>query len=125
MSAAGPKRSERVAGRLRMELMDMLLRGDIRDPAVAGVFVTAVRLSDDLRHARIYVRSPQEAGPEARKAILRGLQRAAGFMRRELSPRLQLKYLPELKFFWDEGVDEATRVEELLSDLRESGELSE
>lgn len=105
--------------------MEMLLRGDIRDPAVGGVFVTSVGLSDDLRHARVYVRTSSESDPAQRKVVLRGLQRAAGFIRRELSPRLKLKYLPELRFYWDEGVDQASRVEELLSDLRAAGELSE
>lgn len=123
MSPARPKRADRVAERLRAELMDMLLRGDVRDPAVHDAFVTAVRLSDDLRHARIYVRQATgDADPAQQRALIRGLGRAASFIRRELSPRLQLKYLPELKFFWDDGVDRAARVEELLEDIREEGD---
>lgn len=111
------KRADRVSERLRAELMDMLLRGDVRDPATAGAFITDVRLSDDLQHARVYVRCDRD-DPDI-KAILRGLDRAAPYIRRELSPRLQVKYLPQLKFFWDDGVDRAARVEELLEEIRD------
>ena len=50
-------------------------------------------------------------------AAVDALNRAAGFLRRELSPRLQLKYLPQLRFYWDEVVDQAARIEELLGDI--------
>lgn len=117
MRANKPKRADRVAERLRAELMDMLLRGEVRDPAASAAFVTNVALTDDLQNARVYVRSVTDgADPDA---IVRGLQRAAPYIRRELSPRLQLKYLPQLKFFWDEGVDRAARVEALLDEIRD------
>lgn len=115
-----------MAERLRSELMELLMRGDVRDPAVRDAIVTSVRVSADLRHARIYVRLLDPDAPETRrKALLAGLSRAGSFIRRELSPRLQLKYQPALKFFWDDGLDHANRVEELLQDIhRESGEES-
>jgi ribosome-binding factor A len=64
-----------------------------------------------------------EAG---RKATIDALYRAGGYIRRELAPRLQLKYHPELKFFWDDNVDRALRIEALLHEVAtsdaESGE---
>ncbi|MBC7173820.1 MAG: ribosome-binding factor A, partial [Polyangiaceae bacterium] len=50
------KRSVRVAERIRAELMEMILRGDVHDPGIDGVLVSAVRVSDDLGYARIYLR---------------------------------------------------------------------
>jgi len=112
------KRSERVGERLRAELMEMITRGDFRDPGLSSCYITDVKLSDDLKHARIYVRSVlTEDSAADREKVIAGLGRASGYIRRELAPRLKLKYHPELKFFWDENVDRARRVEELLHEI--------
>ena len=56
--AQGPKpnRAHRVAGLLRAELMELLLRGGLRDKAIADAYVTNVEFTADLRHARVYFR---------------------------------------------------------------------
>lgn len=114
-----PKRGDRVAERLRAEIMDLLLRGAVRDPEVRDVIVTVVRVSADLRHARVYVRLLEPARSEAQKqAVVAGLTRASSYIRREIAPKLKLKYQPELKFFWDEGLDQASRIEALLDEVR-------
>lgn len=109
--------------RLRAELMALLMRGGVRDPAVRDTVVTAVRINADLRNARVYVRL-MEASPSAARqaALLRGLGRATPFIRRELSPKLALKYQPELKFYWDDGLDEAVRIESLLDGIRQENQ---
>ena len=119
MNGERPKRGERVAERVRTELMELLLRGAVRDPAVADCYVSDVKVSDDLRNARVYIRMAKAdvTEDETRRAIA-GLNRARGYIRRELAPRLAMKYQPELRFFWDEGVDHANRIEELLSESR-------
>ena len=116
---AKSRRGDRVAERLRAELMDLLLHGGVRDPAARDAVVTTVRISADLRHARVYVRLLDPMATEERQqALVSGLARAAPFIRRELAPRLALKYQPELKFFWDDGLDDATRIEALLEEVR-------
>lgn len=123
MSAQDHKRSDRVGERIRAEIMDLLLRGGVRDPATRDGFVTAVKLSPDLRVARIYMRLTDAEATQARRdEFVAALTRAAGFIRREISPQLGLRYQPELRFYWDDGVDEAARVEELLSEIRREGE---
>ena len=120
---AKTKRGDRVAERLRAELMALLLRGAVRDPAVRDAIVTTVRITADLRHARVYVRTLEPESTEARRQeLVTGLTRAAPFLRRELAPKLALKYQPELKFYWDEGLDEATRIEALLEEVRNESE---
>ncbi len=102
--------------------MDLLVRGAVRDPGAADCCVTAVKVSDDLGHARIYVRVLRaEVDERARQAALAALSRAAGFLRRELAPRLKLKYQPELRFYWDEDQDRAARIEALLSEIAREG----
>jgi ribosome-binding factor A len=113
------KRSDRVGERIRAELMEMITRGALRDPGLNETFISDVKLSDDLRHARVYVRLlSAEVSDARREATLAGLSRAAGYIRRELAPRLKLKYHPELKFFWDDNVDHARRVEALLYEIQ-------
>ena len=105
-----------------MELMELFLRGAVRDPNAADSCVTDVKVSDDLSHARVYVRLLRDPiTPEAQKRAVEALNRAAGFLRRELSSRLNLKYQPDLRFFWDEGVDQAVRIETLLSEIEREG----
>lgn len=113
------KRSARVAERVQAELMAILLEGQVRDPAVQGVTVNAVRVTEDLRIAKVYVRLLEsEPSDASRKALLKGLERANGFLRRELGQRLQLKHTPELRFYWDDLVDDAARMEQLLDEVR-------
>ena len=107
------KRSHKVAEAVRGELMSMLLAGDVHDPAVSGVVVSNVVLTDDLRLAKVYVRLLDvNASETARKQLLKGLERAKGFLRREVAQRV------ELRFYWDESVDRARDIETLLSEIK-------
>jgi ribosome-binding factor A len=77
----------------------------------------------------VYVRLAREQAGEAlveasaieQKAAVDALNRAAPFIRRELSPRLDLKYQPSLRFFWDDNLDKASRVENLLREIAQDG----
>jgi ribosome-binding factor A len=123
--AQGPKpsRAHRVAGLLRAELMELLLRGGLRDKAVADAYITDVAFTDDLRHARVYFRLTRPTlGAKDRENALAALEKASGYLRRELGPRLQLQYMPDLKFFWDDGLDRAAAVDAVLDEIRRDEE---
>lgn len=112
-------RAQRVGERIRQELMGLLLTGAVKDPGVQGAVVHAVKVSGDLQHARVYVRLTELEPSEARRrALLKGLSRASGFLRREIGARLSIRYTPELKFFWDDTAEKATRIEALLEEIR-------
>ena len=115
----GYRRADRVAERLRSELMDLLLRGSVRDPAASDVLVSAVRMTDDLSIARVYVRLLQEADGARQDEVVDALGRAKGFLRRELGQRLQLRHVPSLEFYWDDVVDSALRIESILDEIRD------
>ncbi len=119
MSQKGFRRADRVAERIRSELMDLLLRGSVRDPAARDVVVSAVRVTDDLSIARVYVRVLEEIGPERQEKVVDALERATGFLRRELGHRLQLRHVPSLEFYWDDVVDSALRIESILDEISE------
>lgn len=114
------KRTHKVAEQVRAELMNLLITGEVHDPAVSQAVVSAVLLTDDLRIAKVYVRL-LEAQPEERKkkAMLSGLERAKGFLRREVAQRVKLRYAPELRFYWDDSVDRGRDMETVLSEIRE------
>ena len=119
MVQKGFRRADRVAERIRSELMELLLRGSVRDPAAKDVVVSAVRMTDDLSIARVYVRVLEEIGADRQDAVVDALGRANGFLRRELGHRLQLRHVPSLEFYWDDVVDSALRIESILDEIRE------
>lgn len=110
------KRSARVAERMREELATMVR--SLRDPRVVGTLVTRIELTDDLSFARIYVRKDVGADDEAeRRSLVKGLESAAGKLRGDLTRALGLRVAPGLRFHYDEGLDHATRVEEILREI--------
>ncbi|HWL87270.1 MAG TPA: 30S ribosome-binding factor RbfA [Polyangiaceae bacterium] len=113
--AAEVKRATRVAEGIRAELATLLGRR-IRDPRVAGVIVSRVIVTDDLRSAKIYVRLLD--GDTAReKELLTGLKSAQGMLRSAITKALSLRFAPELRFFYDESIEKRARVDELLHEI--------
>jgi ribosome-binding factor A len=111
MTVAG-HRPERIAEEMRNEI-SLMLAGELRDPRLAiPLTVSVVRLSPDMRRARVYVRMEGEPGEKA--AALKGLAAAAGFVRHELVERLQLRRAPEIAFVLDESEEYGQRIEELI-----------
>ena len=86
--------------------------------------VTDVRLSSDLKGARVFVASHD---PERTAECIEALNHAAPFLRRRLAGRVQLRYVPSLRFFNDTALERGSRVEEILRDLQDSegGEANE
>lgn len=106
--------------------MELVLRGTVRDPVVGHVVISAVRVTDDLSIARVYVRVLEEIGPDRQDAVVHALERATGFLRKELGHRLGLRHVPALEFYWDDVVDSALRIESILDEIRgASGEKPE
>ncbi len=115
MTVAG-HRHERVAEEIHHE-MSAMLAGELKDPRLAGmVTVTEVRVSPDLKQARVYV---SINGSEAEQsAAMKGLEAAAGFIRHELVERIQMRRSPELHFVLDRSEEYADRIEKLLNQTK-------
>lgn len=111
MSDTATKRPQRIAQLLHKELSALTVAG-LRDPRIGLVTITEVRCTDDLKNAHVFV---SVLGDErARTETLRGLTAAAGFLRREITQRLDLRFAPTLHFTYDESLARAQRVDELL-----------
>jgi len=93
----------------------MLLR-DLKDPRLRGVTLTSVKMTDDLRHARVFF-SHLEGAAHAKDAVS-GFRSAGGFIRRKITRELGLRFAPELDFEFDPSTERAARIETLLRETR-------
>jgi ribosome-binding factor A len=116
------KRADRVSVLIREELSQVLLR-EVKDPRLHTVVITAVRVSTDLRHARILFTA--SARPGGVEEVLAGLHSAAGFLRGHLGRALRLRYAPELTFEADDSVERSLHVAALLKQVAPRNEASE
>jgi ribosome-binding factor A len=112
----GSKRSLRVGDMILKEISEMLIKGNVRDPRVERVVLTGIKLTDDLGFARVYF---TVIGDQIDKQnIMEGLQSASSYIKRELSKRLRIRRIPDLKFEFDEALQEGYRVDELLRETK-------
>ncbi len=107
-------REARLNEQLKREIASILSR-KVRDPRVGGVLVTGVRVTTDLWVARVFIR-PLEQGKDVEETLA-GLAAASPFVRRELGRILQIRRIPELRFLFDETLDSALRIEEVLREV--------
>ncbi|MBU3667576.1 MAG: 30S ribosome-binding factor RbfA [Rhodocyclaceae bacterium] len=107
----GFARTDRVAEQIRRDLAE-LIRAEIRDPRVQQVSITAVEVTPDYSHAKIFYTAL--VAESERDALAQGLKRAAGFLRHELSRQLMLRTVPELHFVYDTSVERGISLSSLI-----------
>ena len=113
------RRTERLNHLIRHDITELLQR-EAKDPRLGVlVTVTQVSVSSDLRHARVFI-SVMGSDQEKTEAMA-GLQAATGFLRRELSQRLRLRHSPELSFSYDDTMEKAGHVLQLIQDVSTEG----
>jgi len=105
------KRPQRVAQLLHKELSALTVDG-LRDPRIGLVTITEVRLTDDLKNAQVFVSVLGDTKMQAE--TLKGLAKAAGYLKREITHRLGLRFAPNLHFSYDDSLARAQRLDELL-----------
>jgi ribosome-binding factor A len=116
-------RAPKVADAIRGELMNLLLSGEVHDPGVQNAVVSAVNITADLRLAKVYVRAlALGADDKTKSGLIKALERAKGFLRREIAQRLKLRYAPELRFYYDESIDRGAEMEALLREIKRDDE---
>ncbi|MEP7270543.1 MAG: 30S ribosome-binding factor RbfA [Acidobacteriota bacterium] len=108
-------RADRMAQEMKVQI-SLILAREMRDPRIGLATVTDARMSPDLRYARVFV-SVLGSGEE-QVATLAALNQAAGFIRRQLGPRLRLRHNPEITFCFDQSVEQGARMEEILAEVK-------
>ena len=104
-------RQQRLADEIRDVLAQCFQGGMMSDPRLEQVTITGVKLSPDLQLASVYFRVYTD---DCVKDSESGLIAATGFLRKELARRLTVRRIPNLRFFYDESIEKANRIEDLL-----------
>jgi len=110
-------RSERVSRHIRNTLSAILHR-HVKDPRLQRVTITSVDVAPDLRLAKIYFATTAE---DARiKSVLEGFKKARPYIKKLLGRELGLRYMPEIRFYYDDSLDYGARMEELFRSIGEA-----
>ena len=116
-----PKRQDRVAEEIHKEIA-VILQQSVKDPRLHQVTITYIKVSPDLKHAGIYFSIIGDAS--AKEDALKGFQHARKFIRKELGHHIKLRCTPDLRFFYDDSIENAIQMSKTLNRLREEREKS-
>jgi len=105
------RRRAKRAGRLIQEEISKIIQRELKDPRIGFVTVTGVDVTDDLRYAKVFITVLKR---ENKKKTLKGLERAKGFIRREIGQRIKMRCTPEIEFGFDEAIEHGAHIEEVL-----------
>lgn len=110
-------RPARVAHEFQRELSAVLSRG-LKDPRITGfITVTGAKMGADLKDITVYVSVHGEE--KEREQTMEGLRAAAGYLQREVSRALKLRYTPHLRFAYDGSIAEGDKIDRLLKEVKE------
>lgn len=117
-----PSRVKRASEALKEALSEIIQR-ELKDPQVGFATVTGVRLTPDLKQARVWVSVMDTgSGEDEEEETIKALNRAKGFIKGEVAKRVRLRYLPELIFVRDDTVKRSMRIEGILKEVLPEGE---
>lgn len=106
-------RTDRIGEEVRREL-DKIIREELNDPRISGTFsIMRADVTRDLRYCTVRISILEE---DKRKEFMKALKNAAGFLRRELGKRMDLRYTPELLFELDTNIEYAARINQILKE---------
>ena len=108
-------RSDRVGGQIQKVLSEILLK-KVKDPRLENARITDVRMSRDLRIARIYFVA--SGNKQSIEEAVEGFKSALGYVKRTLARQLGLRYMPDLKFFFDESFDYGSHIDKVLKNVK-------
>ena len=108
-------RADRVGG-LIQKVLSNILKKNISDPRLKTATITDVKVSRDLKQARIYFTA--SGGVQKKGDAIKGFSSAHGFIKRTLAHELDLKYMPDIKFFYDESLEYGTHIDELIESIK-------
>ena len=105
-------RATRVAEQMQRELADLLMF-EVKDPRVTMVTITAVEVTGDMAHAKVFYSA---AKPSV--GLQNGLEKSAGYLRTQVAKRMLLRTVPQLHFVYDESIDIGIKMAQLIDAAR-------
>jgi len=112
------KRSQRLSAQILRDVSE-LLQAELYSAVPGLVTFTKVKLSDDLRHAKIYYSYLGDI--EQRAALEVHLDQNKGRIRSEVGRGLRVRFVPEIEFKYDPSIEEGIRIEQLLNEIKGEG----
>ncbi len=112
-------RQDRVAEAIRQEA-SVIIHDKLKDPRIGFVTITNVEVTPDLRYAKIFF--SVLGNEEAYKKTKDALDCAAGYVRKLVAQRLNLRFAPEIAFYEDRSTEYSVRIEEVLNEIKEIDE---
>lgn len=109
------KRKDRVASELKKAISD-IIEFEIDDDRLKEVTLTDLVLTDDLRHAKVFVGAGLIKGNK--DEVLQLLNKAAGFIKKNLSFKIRLRYMPTLNFKYDDSIDYGFKIDSILKEIK-------
>jgi ribosome-binding factor A len=111
----GFSRTDRLSEQVKQEVYAIVR--SLKDPRIPQMFtITYASVTPDLRHAKIGVSTLGEK--ERHADFVKALKGAAGFIRRELGARMQLRYVPELSFVYDDSIEYSVHIQQKLEQIQ-------
>jgi ribosome-binding factor A len=107
-------RANRVAEQMQRELADLLMF-EVKDPRVTMVTITAVEVTGDMAHAKIFYSAAKKLD-----SLQNGLEKSAGYLRTQVAKRMLLRTVPQLHFVYDESIDVGIKMAQLIDAARAS-----
>jgi len=118
----GFSRKDRVSEQVRRELAE-LIRTELKDPRIGMISITDVEVTADYAHAKVFFSSMM--GSEHLSEVMSGLEKASGFLRRELGKRIRIHTTPQLHFVFDASLERGADLSKLIQEAVEISEKSE
>ncbi|SMB94095.1 ribosome-binding factor A [Desulfonispora thiosulfatigenes DSM 11270] len=112
-------RTDRISEEIKRELAQ-IVPGRIKDPRVTGlVSITAVEVTNDLSYAKVYVTRYGNQTQEEKDSLLKGLEKASGFIRGELGKNIKIRHVPQLLFTLDTSLEYGAKIDSLINKVKE------
>ncbi len=106
-------RTNRISEEMKKEV-STIIQNDLKDPRLPRmVSVMSANVTKDLRYAKVYI--SVLGTPEEKKNAISALKSAAGFIRREVGHRMQLRYTPEFLFELDDSIERGAYITQLIN----------
>lgn len=106
-------RAQRIADQIHQIIATACIT-ELSDPRLSGMEITRVRMTKDLKIARVYFHL-REKNEERINTVKEGLESAKGFFKRQINEELELKYIPEFEYFYDEAIDLEEKIDSLMA----------
>ncbi len=114
------KRSARIKDLIKEEVANIIMH-KLKDPRLGFITVTDAKVSNDLRHAKVFISVLEEAKKEASMKVLTA---SIKFIKSELSRKVKMKYLPELTFKLDKSLEYVAKIDRILNEVKPSENIS-